>query len=59
MLVDDSDDESAVVRKEKRLTMGKLFQKTNSKAHDKSSGTRNYYILLSHKTNIISSVILV
>jgi hypothetical protein len=39
MLADDSDEESAVVRKEKKLTKGKLFQKTNSKAHDKSSGT--------------------
>ena len=39
MLADDSDEESAVVRKEKKLAKGKLFQKTNSKAHDKSSGT--------------------
>ena len=35
---DDSDEESAVVRKEKRLTKGKLFQKTNSKSHNKFSG---------------------
>ena len=40
MLADDSDEESAVVRKEKKLTKGKLFQKPNSKAHNKSSGTR-------------------
>ena len=39
MLADDSDEESAVVRKEKKLTKGKLFQKTNSKAHNKPSGT--------------------
>ena len=34
----DSDEDTAVVRKEKRLNKGKLFQKTSSKTHQKSAG---------------------
>ena len=38
-VADDSDEESAVVRKEKKVAWGKVIQKTSSKAHEKASGS--------------------
>ena len=38
-VADDSDEESAVVRKEKRVAWGKVIQKTSTKSHEKASGS--------------------
>ena len=38
MITDDSDEESAVVRREKRVAKSKLFQQTSSKSKGKTSG---------------------
>lgn len=45
-VADDSDEESAVVRKEKRVAWGKVIQKTSSKTHEKASGSLSSFIFL-------------
>lgn len=45
-VADDSDEESAVVRKEKRVARGKLIQKTNTKTHEKTSGSSSSLLIL-------------
>ena len=44
--VDDSDDESVVVRKEKRVVRSSLFQKTNTQALNKPSGEQTSGVCL-------------